>query len=468
MEITRKESTLFKNTVIYAIGNFSTKILSFLIVPLYTHYITTADMGVYDLIVTTLTFLSPVLLLQLTDGIYRWLLDSEANISVVLRSGFTYILINMLIFLAFGIPFILIMKIKYGLLIVGMLLAQSVFALLQQATRGLKHNRIYITSGIIHTVVFLGLNVVQIVLLGQGIVGLLESQIISCVIGVVYMLAVQKEILSSFFVKVDNSIGKEMLKYSLPLMPNAISWSIVNMSDRYIIRYFMDNSANGIYSISYKFPAVVQIFTNFFYMAWQESSILEYNSEDRDAYYSRIFSGYYKFLFPLILALMPLTQFYVVFSMEASYQSAWLYTGFLYLGTVFSALSSFLGTGYQSSKKSMGAFATTMIAAAVNVGINILTIRYIGLQAAALSTFISYLILFIIRVFHTRKFFHLEVNWTEFSVIASLTSLAIVSYILVDNIIYKVFYQLIAIAVFAVMNKNLISVILKKMKNKCA
>lgn len=460
-----RETLLAKNIIIYAIGNFSTKILTFLIVPLYTHYISTSEMGVYDLIVTTLTFLSPVVLFQLTDGVYRWLLDKSKKETEIIKAGYTCVTVNFIATIIIGVPIILFFHIRYGLLIIGMLLSQSTFSLFQQTTRGLQHNHIYVLSGIIHTAAFLGLNVLQIVVLNHGIRGLIISQVISSLVGVAYMVVTQKELVDSFKINFNKKIAGEMLKYSLPLMPNAISWSVVNMSDRYIISYFLGNSANGIYSISYKFPAVVQIFTNFFYMAWQESSILEYDSNDRDQYYTRIFEQYYRFLFPLVVALMPITQAYVVFSMEVSYHSAWQYTAFLYLGTVFSALSSFLGTGYQSSKQSVGAFATTAIAAIINIAVNLFAIQYIGIHAAAFSTFVAYLVLFLIRIMHTRKFFNLRIKWIEFSALSMSTCLLIVCYMWIDSVVIKVFYEVASVFMFFILNGKLLFAILKKLEN---
>jgi O-antigen/teichoic acid export membrane protein len=461
-----REKQLVKNTILYAIGNFSTKILTFLIVPLYTHYISTSEMGVYDLIVTTLAFLSPVMLFQLTDGVYRWLLDKNKEQKEVIKTGYTCIAINFIVTTVIGIPIVLVFKVRYGLLIIGMLLSQSAFSLFQQTMRGLRHNHIYVLSGIIHTVVFLGLNVLEIVVLNEGIRGLIISQIISSLSGIVYIFFAQKELMGSVKTPFNKKIANEMLKYSLPLIPNAVCWSIINMSDRYIISYFLGNSANGIYSISYKFPAVVQIFTNFFYMAWQESSILEYDSKDRDRYYSLIFTQYYKFLFPLVLVLMPITQFYVVFSMDASYQSAWQYTAFLYLGTVFSALSSFLGTGYQSSKQSVGALTTSVIAAVVNIAVNIFTIQYIGIQAAAFSTFAAYLVLFLIRIVQTRKFFNLQINWIEFIVLSVAVCILTVSYMWIELLVLKIVYEAAAIIAFLILNRKLLLSIFKKIKKR--
>lgn len=450
-----KESKLLKNTMIYAIGNFSTKILSFLIVPLYTHYINTADMGVYDLIVTTLTFLSPVITFQLTDGIYRWLLDPEYDKYIIIKTGIVRVFSNMALVLVIGAPILLFLKVSYGILILLMLILQSVFYILQQIARGLKNNYIYVISGIVHSSIFLGLNVLQIVIFNRGIRGLMESQIISCFFSSILLIALQPTIIKAFHVPFSNKTDHEMLKYSLPLIPNAISWSVVNMSDRYIIKYFLGNSANGIYSIAYKFPAVVQIFTNFFYLAWQESSIVEYKSVDRDSYYSNIFSKYFRFLFSLIIALMPITQLYVVCTMDSNYHTAWLYTGFLYLGTVFSALSSFLGTAYQISKRSVGALTTTILAATVNAGVNIIAIKFIGLQAAAFSTFFAYLVLFIVRVFDTKKYFELKVKWKEFWLVAVAALIHVIVYNCIDSIIIKIFLQVASIVFFFIYNKKM-------------
>ena len=98
-----------------------------------------------------------------------------------------------------------------------------------------------------------------------------------------------------------------------------------------------------------KFPTILTTITSIFYLAWQESAIQEYNSPNRDKFYSEVFKKYYILLFTLCLCAIPATRLVIELFVSEAYKNAWEYTGFLYLGAAFSALSSFLGMGYQIS-----------------------------------------------------------------------------------------------------------------------
>ena len=148
-------------------------------------------------------------------------------------------------------------------------------------------------------------------------------------------------------------------------------------------------------------------------MAWQDHSLSNYEKEDKDKYYTEIFGFYSKFLLCGCLCLIPFTKFIVVWLMAEAYKSAWMYVAPLYLGTVFSAFASFYGVGYLGSKKTKQALYTTIIAAVVNVGINVVFMPVFpeaGIWIASCSTLISYFVLYLVRVVQTKKFFTIKLE----------------------------------------------------------
>jgi hypothetical protein len=62
-----------------------------------------------------------------------------------------------------------------------------------------------------------------------------------------------------------------MLKYSFPLVPNNISWYIINISDRIIVSSFLGSSVNGVYAMANKFPNIMNNFSSFFFTAFKEN-----------------------------------------------------------------------------------------------------------------------------------------------------------------------------------------------------
>ena len=80
-----------------------------------------------------------------------------------------------------------------------------------------------------------------------------------------------------------------MLTYCVPLIPTAVFWWIMGVSDRYLVKWFVESDANGIYAVAYKIPTILTILATVFMDAWQLSAIAE--SGDRRAqarFYARV------------------------------------------------------------------------------------------------------------------------------------------------------------------------------------
>ena len=410
---------LATNTIIYFIGNFGSKILSLLLVMIYSSYIMPNDLGVYDLITTTILLLQPIIIFQLSDGIFRWLIEEEdpAKRQIQIKTVFSIVLINMAVS-TFVLLFISkLVIIPYFWYFVVLLNVNIIYPLMQQITRGLRRNILFSVVGLSVSAVLFSVSLLLIIPFNLGVEGLLLSQIISQSVGILIMLFVQiKDFLPSFSAKSDKTIRRGLIGFSLPLIPNTISWWIINASDRYIISWKLGTYSNGIFSMANKFPSLMTVVTSIFNLAWQESAIYESDSKKRDEFYSDIFDKYLRFLSSAALVLIPLTRIVIEKFVGESYNDSWHYSSILYISTIFNALAAFLGTAYVTYKKTIGAFVTTIIAAGINLLIDIILIKFIGLYAAALSTLVSYFVLFLIRAFHTRKYFVIKYKIKTISV----------------------------------------------------
>lgn len=422
----KRSKALIVGTLIYAIGNFGTKILSFIIVPLYTYYINPSDLGDYDMVLTTVSLLTPLFTLQITDAAYAWMMrkqeESREYIMAVYKFMITTVIASSLIILAIN----LIVPILYCYYFVALLLFGRVFGILQKLLRGLKNQKLFAISGVVYTTIFLLLNLLQIVFLKQGITSLFQSSIIAYCVSTVMILICEKR-LRFFNVKIGKyETIRGMLKYSTPLVPNQLSWWIINSSDRYIVRFFLGSAANGIYSISYKFPSLLQLIFTVFYESWQDMTLTDTDGE-AGSYYSRVFQLYYKLAFPFLIFLIPFTKIFIRIFMSYDYISSANYISFLYLGTVFQAFSSFFGVGYLKNNKTKQIAYTSLIGAICNAAVNIILINFCGLYAASISTFVGFFVMFIIRMIQTKDVMKIEINKLSFY---SLFILALVSSII--------------------------------------
>lgn len=457
-----REKALIKNTIIYAIGNFGSKILSFMLLPFYTYYLSINDYGYFDLITTTVMLLTPIITFQIYDGLYRYLLDSknDADFKSIISNSFFITIKNLIIFNILYIIIVQFKTFKYEYLVLLQIDFSILAGLFTQISRGMKKNIEYSISGILSTIITLGSNILFIVLMNLRVGSLIISNILAAIIVIVYMecnLKIHKYIKFQLRNKI---IKKQLILFSIPLIPNVISWWFMNVSDRYFLTFYKGIEANGIYAISNKFPSILIMLNSIFYLAWQESAITEYDSKDKDKFYTKMFNILMSFEFCSIILLMPFTKLIMEFMIDAKFSSAWLYIPFLYISTVFSSFSSFYGTGYLSSKNTIGAFYTSVIGGIVNVVVNIISIPYIGIQGASLSTMLSFLFMWFLRLWQTRKYFKIDIELKKLIMLSSITVLFLVLYYN-SNSIVNITMMILSIIIFFIFNKNFINKVIK-------
>lgn len=412
-----KEKNLAKNTLLYAVGNIGSKVLSFLIVPLYTYYINTSDMGVYDAIFTAVALFAPVVVFSVYEGVYRWSISDKDNAGKYIRYGLVLEIRNLSIvtifyFIAgtfFNIPFF------YTIYIYSVTLCLHTY--FTRITRALGNTKLVAINGFIYSCIYLSLNVVFITIFDLGIVAFFYSSIIGNTITTLIMFFKQvNDIFDSDNESLCSSDKKEIIKYSLAITPNDICWWLVGVSDRFFLIWFVGSSANGIYSVSQKFPTIITMLTSIFYMAWQDQALSTIDEDDKDLYYTKIFNFYERMLLCGTICLIPITKYVIIYFMETSYHDAWFYVMPLYLGTAFSALASFLGIGYQGGFQNTRALISTGTAATVNILLNVMFIPLFkehSIWIVSISTCISYFVLFAIRFFHSRRYFCIDANFKE-------------------------------------------------------
>lgn len=458
-----RSEKIIKNTVAYTIGNFGTKILSYVMVLVYTHFISTDDLGYYDLIITTISLLHPVVLLMIDDGIYRWMVDPNQKFKKEIVSvGIKLVNItSIVVILAFCILNIFV-YVPYALLIVLFFYSSIIYQIMLNAVRGLGNSRLYAASGILNSFLLLTVEVIGIVVLNFGVEVLLIAAVFSNIVAIVFLISKQNELRGLLKIKFNKTLCIEMLRYSVPLIPNNICWWIVNSSDRYIILFFLGASYNGIYAVSNKFPTVITTISSIFFLSLQESLINEYGAPDRDSFYSNVFRRYYCLLLGLVLCGIPTTRIVIQLFVNAEYKNAWMYTGILYLGAAFSALSSFLGIGYQISKETKRSIFSTVGSAFINLFVNVIMIQKIGLYAASISTLIAYIVLFVVRIIHSKKYFCLKINYVEFVSLSIVCMIMIVGTYYIDCILVLGLFSILSVCMFIVLNSYIVIKLLKK------
>ena len=400
---------LFSNTIIFAIGQFSSKILVLLLVPIYTYAMKEAELGITDVIIQIANWLVPVVSLSVAEAITRYGLDKEYDKTSVFTIGNIanicgLILLGIIIPLVSGTSFVHKFIDNYSLLLYIYVATSSLKLLYSYFVRALDMVRLYAFCSIFTTFSTLIFTVLFLIVFKIGVTGYLLAIIISDFASIIFLIFAAKLWRFINLKKLDKSLAKQMLNYCIPLIPAQLLWLITNSSDSFLTTYYLGKARNGILSTSYKIPNIVSTIYMIFGMAWNMSAITEKDSGEQEQFYTNVFDSNQSVLYIvsafILLLVTPITNIWI----GPSFRESIYYAPILIFATIFTCYVTFFGTIYSVAQKSVRSLVTSFIAGVINVLINITLIPVIGIYAAAISTLAAYLTVFIIRAADTQKY----------------------------------------------------------------
>ncbi|MDI3236271.1 oligosaccharide flippase family protein [Exiguobacterium antarcticum] len=461
---------LLSNTFLFAIGSFSTRILIFLLVPLYARTLETKEYGVIDLITVTVSLLLPIFGLNIHEAVLRFLLSKKEDSKIILGIGFQVTIIGFIIVCLFS-PLILgflNLGSYYGFFVLSYLIT-SLKNLLLYYARGLEKIKLIIKLSILDTIMLLGCNLILLYVYRLGIEGYYISLLVSgTIITILYTISLKID-LTYFFKRKDSNIRKNMFKYSLPMVPNSLSWWVSNTSDKYILNYFSGVSTTGLYSMAYKVPSLLNTITSIFMQAWQISSVEEFENGRTES-----FSKVYKTLFSinilvcsaLIIFAKPISS--IMFG--ETFKEAFYFVPILLVAYFFNGLASYLGTIYTSAMVTSFLFYSTAYGGILNIILNIYLIPNYGAYGASFATLSSYMLIWIVRLYNSKKI--VKISWNKLidsvQIVILICLALLVSFSSISRYIYLFVYLLLLF-----LNKkmfidfyNLFSKLLSKKRNR--
>ena len=403
-----KYTTLLSNTLLISLGTFGSKLLVFFMVRFYTDYLTTSQYGTADLITQTANLLFPIISVGITEGVFRFALDSERSRKSVFTIGFLTITLGAVLFAGI-IPILnLVGEFKgYIWLIVVYTLAACYHALCSQYIRAIGKTALFALQGIINTSLVIILNI--IFLAGPknlGVTGYVLSVVLADTLCTIFLFIKEKlwRCITKSIQKAD-LVG--MLKYSIPLIPTTVFWWITSVSDRYMVNEIISSEANGIYAVSYKLPTLLTLLATVFMQAWQFSAVTESEGKRQEHidFFSKVWGSFQAVMFLAGSAVIVFAKPAMKILTTDEFYSAWEYVPLLSIAMVFTAFTNFAGTVYIVNKKSGVSFLTALVGAVSNIILNLLLIPSpLGVQGAALATVVSYILSFIIRAAVAKKY----------------------------------------------------------------
>lgn len=458
---------LIKNTGIIAIGSMSTKVISFLLLPMYTALLSANEYGNFDYIISVCTFSLPFITFLMEEGIFRFLLDckNEQEKKEVITIGSMFVCIGTIIF---GIICAIIFSFvgyEYKAYFVLYTISCVGCAILNPFLRGIGNVKGYAVFNFLLSAITIILNVLFIAGFHWGLKGMLLATIVAHY-AITIIFAIKVKIYNYISFKTINKVKMiEMFKYSIPLIPNKISWAIINLCDRIMLMHMVGSSATGLYAVAYKFPNLMDMVYGFFYQSWKESSARILETGTANEFYNNIYRCLKRALFAIVVVMVAFMPLAFKIMIDESYIDALQYVPFLLIATYYANISGFYGGIFTAYKETKIMGTTTIVAAIINLLINIVAMWKIGIYAAAISTLISNFIVYIYRKVKVRKYIKLDEDFLE-TVISWGTLTIIIILFYINSILSLSIACVLALVMALILNKEMILQVWKKIVKK--
>ena len=402
-----------QGSIVLVVSNICIKAINFFLLPLYTRNLTPSMIGVSDSITTFTGVLLPLLVLGLDSAYSAFYFDKDdlkRDRKVFSTLGITFLLLGVipLIMCMFSsrLSYFIFktydysMEIRVALAGVSLNLWYLPFSLELRLKN--KMGEFGITS-IISSFSMVLFNVLFVTIMKMKEMSLvLSSAIVAGEQLALYSLFAKDWPQKNFF---DCALLKKMFRFAIPLIPSVLMAWVLSLSDRYILLYYYGDSTVGLYGIGARFVNLLNVVINGIATAY--TTFAFESKDDGDA------SVKYYYIFNIVSALLMLISFTIsMFSKEIvaimtdhAYYSSYVIIRDMMFGQVFYAMTTIVSYGIMFKKKSIYSLISVSVGAAINILLNMIFIPRYGLNAAAMTTLIGYLINLMVSYYFSEKFY---------------------------------------------------------------
>lgn len=407
-----KIKRLISNTAILGAGTFISKVLVFLLMPLYTACLSSEQFGIADILMQTANLIIPVAVLGISEGLFRFTIDANSEER---KQVFTLSLLTLFVGMLPLAALIQIFRLfsvydGYVWLVFFYICSANLHLLVANYVRGCDKTKVFAIQGIINTSLVIIFNVTFLVVFDMGVMGYVLSVVLAdflVSLGLIFFCKLYRDV---SFRNINKSLLKKLLKFSIPYIPLTLMWTITSVSDRFVILATLGENAesiNGLYAAAYKLPTLITIAGGIFIKAWHISSVSE-DANERSSFFGGVYKNYMSIMFVGAGCLVALSRILTRLLLNESYYESWKYVPVLAIAMIFSAFSEFLGSVYFVGKKSSRSLITAAAGAVTNIILNFALIPIFGAMGAAVATAICYALVFFIRIVDTQKYIRFE------------------------------------------------------------
>lgn len=449
-----KYNALASDTIVFAIGSLGSKFILFLLVPLYTNYLTTEEYGTADLVTSIATLIGPVVSVAISRAVIRFSMMKSERIEDVAKTGFGFLIITVLLMTLITPLFGFYEPIdiwKWYLFTIVILTEIS-----DTEGRCLKakgRNKTFSIISIIQTIVLALTNLWLIKYAEMGVAGYLLGNIAALffvTIASFFSAGLYNDIKKGSFNK---SLLKRMLLYSAPIVVNDIFWWLLQSGDKVIIEQVMGSSELGIYSAATKMQALINIIVSIFSQAWSLAAIKETESEGDTEFFSNVYRVFVFSVIGLCMFVVLFIKPFMSIFLGDSFQGAITYTPLLLFSSVFYAIAIYYSAIYLALGKTVNDMATMVLCAFINIIHCILLIPNLGLWGAVIAAIVGNLFFSLARRKNMKRFMKLDDGGIRYYIGCILLLIEVIA---VTLDFYSIFISIACIIAFLLIERKTI------------
>ena len=404
----KKYSRLITDIGLFALGALGSKLILFLLVPLYTNVLSDSEYGIADLVFTASDLVLPIVSLAIYNGLLRFGLVPEKHEKSIKCTWIVFVLgvLTTIMITPLASIYRPIAAYKW-------LLAFKIIATFSNSNSmiGLKikgKNKAYAILSILQAILLISFNLLFLIHYRLGIIGYLWSTILSLFLTSIIAFIYSGAINDVLHAKVDGLLMKEMVFFSLPFIINDVSWWLVHSSDKFMIEWMIGSSLLGIYTAATKIPSLINSVTAIFSQAWGIASIKEFDTTNDTTFYSRVFKYYFISIYGVCVVIVSITKPFMSVYLGKEFADAWHFVPLLLVSAAFAAISTFSGSLFSALKKSKDLMITTIVSASANVVVNYLMIPICGVWGAVIGTVVAYIIVALSRMISVSRYLQFD------------------------------------------------------------
>lgn len=420
-----RSSALIKTTVLISVAKLAVQASAFLLLPVYTRYLSSSDYGVLELSLAYMGLLAPLFLLQTDAALFRILIDKRSNFEATRH---TISSIWLFAIGALGVTMVLAVVggqvfknpiITYA----GLVIAAYMFlSLAQQTARGIGEINAYVSSSLVSGFTVIAGNLFALLVFKAGPLGVLAATAVGYSFGALMALILIRFWRLFSFRSASWHETRTALRYSVPLVPNGVSWWLIDAGGRAVLAIVQGLAAVGLYGVASKFAMILSQVFGYFNLAWIESASLSIGDDDRTSFYSTVFNRSIQASCGMVVLLIAGLPIYFPILVHSSFMEAAPLVPLLLLGALFNAWVTLYSSIYLAMKDTRAVLATTATAAVLALVLGVSLVSSLGVYAIAISSLTAWVTVLIFRHLSLRSTLH--ILYTPYTWVVVLTTVA--------------------------------------------